>query len=100
MYIQPIEHNRAAHVEFNFFHDPEDEAEKAVIGASTAKRHRLLWLKVLSSQDLTVIWPLWFMTGAAGYTMALRRTKKVFDPKNVMNPGQSLFLGRDSEMGK
>jgi FAD/FMN-containing dehydrogenase len=28
---------------------------------------------------------------AASYTMALKRTKKVFDPKNVMNPGNLCF---------
>jgi len=28
MYIQPIEHNRAAHVEFNFFHDPEMQRKR------------------------------------------------------------------------
>jgi FAD/FMN-containing dehydrogenase len=28
---------------------------------------------------------------AAGYTMALKRTKKVFDPKNIMNPGNLCF---------
>ncbi len=28
---------------------------------------------------------------AAGYTMALKRLKKVFDPKNIMNPGNLCF---------
>ena len=28
---------------------------------------------------------------AAGYTMALKRVKKVFDPKNIMNPGNLCF---------
>jgi FAD/FMN-containing dehydrogenase len=28
---------------------------------------------------------------AAGYTMVLKRVKKVFDPKNIMNPGNLCF---------
>jgi FAD/FMN-containing dehydrogenase len=28
---------------------------------------------------------------AASYTMALKRTKKVFDPNNIMNPGNLCF---------
>ena len=28
---------------------------------------------------------------AAGYTAALKRVKKVFDPKNIMNPGNLCF---------
>jgi FAD/FMN-containing dehydrogenase len=28
---------------------------------------------------------------AASYTMALKRVKKVFDPKNIMNPGNLCF---------
>jgi len=91
MYIQPIEHNRACHVEFNFFHDPDDEAEKAVIGA--------LWreaAQALMNEGAFFSRPYGDLAAmvydrAASYTMALRRTKKVFDPKNVMNPGQLCF---------
>jgi FAD/FMN-containing dehydrogenase len=28
---------------------------------------------------------------AAGYVAALKRVKKVFDPKNIMNPGNLCF---------
>jgi hypothetical protein len=28
---------------------------------------------------------------ASSYTMALKRLKKVFDPKNIMNPGNLCF---------
>ena len=91
MYIQPIEHNRAAHVEFNFFHDPDDEAEKAVIGALYREAAQALMAEgAFFSRpygDLAAM----VYDRAASYTMALKRTKKVFDPKNVMNPGTLCF---------
>ena len=91
MYIQPIEHNRAAHVEFNFFHDPEDAAEKAVIGALYREA-----AQVLMAEGAFFSRPYGDLANmvydrAAGYTMALKRTKKVFDPKNVLNPGNLCF---------
>ena len=91
MYIQPIEHNRACHVEFNFFHDPNDEAEKAVIGALYREAAQALMNEgAFFSRPYGDLAPMVY-DRAASYTMALKRTKKVFDPKNVMNPGQLCF---------
>ncbi len=91
MYIQPIEHNRACHVEFTFFHDANDAAEKATIGALYREA-----AKVLMNEDAFFTRPYGELAPmvyerAAGYTQALKRVKKVFDPKNVMNPGNLCF---------
>jgi FAD/FMN-containing dehydrogenase len=91
MYIQPIEHNRAAHVEFTFFHDPDDPAETAAVGALYRDA-----AKMLMNEGAFFTRPYGDLANmvyerAAGYTMALKRVKKVFDPKNVMNPGTLCF---------
>ena len=90
-YIQPIEHNRACQVEFSFFYDPEDDAEKALI----AEMYREAALAMMAdggffSRPYGELAPIVF-DRAAGYTMALKRVKKVFDPKNIMNPGNLCF---------
>lgn len=91
MYIQPIEHNRAAHVEFTFFHDPDDAEEKAVIAGLYREA-----AKALMNEGAFFSRPYGELAAmvydrAAGYTMALKRVKKVFDPKNVLNPGNLCF---------
>ena len=81
MYIQPIEHNRAAHVEFKFFHDPDDADEKAVIAGLYREAAKALMNEgAFFSRPYGELAPMVY-DRAAGYTMALKRTKKVFDPK-------------------
>ncbi len=90
-YIQPIEHNRACQLEFNFFFDPADENEKATIGALFNQAARLLLDEgAVFSRPYGSLAPLVFEK-AAGYTIGLKRLKKIFDPNNVMNPGNLCF---------
>jgi hypothetical protein len=90
-YIQPIEHNRACQVEFSFFYDPESEAEKAFVAeiyrdaAVTMMNEGAFFTRPYG--DLAPI----IYDRAASYTMALKRLKAVFDPKNIMNPGNLCF---------
>jgi FAD/FMN-containing dehydrogenase len=91
-YLQPIEHNRACHLEFNFFYDPasysEVERVKSLYSEAT---------KVLLSEGALFTRPYGeeltrlVYEGAADYTMTLRRVKKIFDPNNIMNPGNLCF---------
>jgi hypothetical protein len=91
MYIQPIEHNRACHMEFNFFYDPESVSEKALIKSLNREAAK----ELLNSGafftrpygDLAAI----NYERAAGYTATLKRVKKLFDPNNIMNPGNLCF---------
>jgi hypothetical protein len=91
MYIQPIEHNRACQMEFNFFYDPESTPGKALIkslNSETAKE--LLNNGAYFTRpygDLAAI----NYERAAGYTAALKRVKRLFDPNNTMNPGNLCF---------
>jgi hypothetical protein len=90
-YIQPIEHNRASHVEFSFFYDPENEHEKAQM----AKLNREAIIALMDkgaffSRPYGEAAPIVY-DRAANYTQALKRVKKVLDPKNIMNPGNLCF---------
>ena len=90
-YIQPIEHNRACQAEFNFFFDPSDEAEKASIGALFIQAAGLLLDEgAVFSRPYGSLAPLVYER-AAGYTIGLKRLKKIFDPNNIMNPGNLCF---------
>src|SRR4030042_1248932 len=91
-YLQPIEHNRACQLEFNFFYDPASHSE--------AERIRSLYdeaAKILLSEGALFTRPYGdeltklVYERAADYTMTLRREKKRFDPNNIMNPGNLCF---------
>ena len=91
IYIQPIEHNRACQMEFTFFYDPANDKKKAMI----ADLYRGAALSLLNegayfTRPYGELAPMVYER-AAGYTMTLKRLKKVFDPKNIMNPGNLCF---------
>lgn len=91
IYIQPIEHNRACHMEFTFFYDPTDLGEKARI--ATLYRDAALALVNKGAFFTRPYGELASMVygRASSYSMVLKRLKKVFDPKNIMNPGNLCF---------
>jgi hypothetical protein len=89
-YLQPIEHNRACHLEFNFFYDPGDPTEiKTVQSLFRDTAVALLNEGALFTRPYGELAPLVYEQ-AAGYSMTLRRVKKLFDPNNIMNPGHLL----------
>jgi hypothetical protein len=90
-YLQPIEHHRACHLEFDFFYNPANSTEIEKI--RTIYRDAgiaLLNEGALFTRPYGELAPILYER-AAGYTMGLRRVKKVFDPKNIMNPGNLCF---------
>lgn len=90
-YIQPIEHNRACQIEFDLFYDPEDEVEKLYVAnlyrdaVVTLMNEGAFFTRPYGELGQIIY------DRAANYTMALKRVKKVFDPKNIMNPGNLCF---------
>jgi len=90
-YLQPIEHNRACHLEFNFFYNPDNPIEiKKVRSLYREAIVALLNEGAFFSRPYGDIAPIVYER-AAGYTMTLKRVKRLFDPKNIMNPGNLCF---------
>jgi FAD/FMN-containing dehydrogenase len=91
-YLQPIEHNRACHLEFNLFYDPTSHSEvervRSLYGEATKAllREGALFTRPYGEEVTRLVYER-----AADYTMTLRRVKKIFDPNNIMNPGNLCF---------
>jgi len=90
-YLQPIEENRGCHLEFKFFYNPDDPEEIGQVSGLYAEA-----AKVLLNEGALFTRPYGILANivydkAAGYTAALKRVKKVFDPNNIMNPGNLCF---------
>jgi len=91
MYLQPIEHNRAMRVEFNFFYDPSDPDEIAMVRALyTELAKQVLMEGAVFTRPYGDLAPIVYEK-AASYAAALKRLKNVFDPNNIMNPGNLCF---------
>lgn len=87
-YIQPIEHNRACQVEFTFFYDRKDEACIAALYMDAARA--LVAEGALFTRPYGDLAPMVYER-AASYVSGLKRVKKIFDPNNIMNPGNLCF---------
>jgi hypothetical protein len=91
IYLQPIEHNRACHIEFNFFYDPANPTEiEKVRSLYRESANALLNEGAFFTRPYGELASMMYER-AAGYSTVLRRLKKVFDPKNIMNPGNLCF---------
>jgi FAD/FMN-containing dehydrogenase len=90
-YLQPIEHNRACHPEFNFFYDPANYSEVEKVRSLYREAAQVLLNEgALFTRPYGELAKLVY-DRAAGYAVALRRVKKTFDPNNIMNPGNLCF---------
>jgi hypothetical protein len=90
-YLQPIEHNRACHLEFHLFYDPANSWEvERVRNLYRDAAIDFLNEGAFFSRPYGELAPILYER-AAGYTTVLKRVKKVFDPNNIMNPGNLCF---------
>jgi len=90
-YLQPIEHNRACHLEFNFFYDPASRPEvEKVWNLSREAAPALLKEGALFTRPYGELAKLVY-DKATDYAATLKRVKKLFDPNNIMNTGNLCF---------
>jgi len=91
VYQQPIEHNRASQLMFTFFYDPEDEDAKADIAAIVYEAGvKFLAEGAQFTRPYGNLVPVIY-DRAGNYTATLMRVKKIFDEKNIFNPGTLCF---------
>ena len=91
VYLQPIEHNRACQLEFEFFYNPASNSDAEMVrnlyrnAALTLINEGALFTRPYGELAKMVY------ERAASYAITLRRVKKLFDPNNIMNPGNLCF---------
>jgi FAD/FMN-containing dehydrogenase len=90
-YIQPIEHNRACQVEFNLFYDPASRPEVERVRTLGSEAAKTLFDQGALFTRPYGDWAKMVYDRADGYAATLKRVKKLFDPKNIMNPGNLCF---------
>ncbi len=87
-YIQPIEQSRISHIEFNFFYNPAESADVERVHQLYIKAaETLLGMGALFTRPYGELANLVYER-ATGYATLLKRVKRIFDPKNIMNPGK------------
>jgi FAD/FMN-containing dehydrogenase len=91
VYIQPIEHNRACRPEFSFFYDPGDPEEVEAVRALYKEAVTLMLNEgAVFTRPYGDLAPIVYER-AASYASHLKRLKRVFDPNQIMNPGNLCF---------
>lgn len=91
IYQQPIEHNRACQLQFSFFYDPDDPAAvNEVKLIYDAAFERMLELGGYFTRPYGNMAERLYER-AGSYTAALKKVKSLFDPENIMNPGNLCF---------
>jgi hypothetical protein len=90
-YLQPIEHNRACHLEFNFFYDPASRSGvEKVQSLSREAAPALFKAGALFTRPYGELAKMVY-DKAVDYAVTLKRVKNLFDPNNIMNPGNLCF---------
>ena len=90
-YVQPVENGHACQLQFNFYYDPSNEAEKEKIrrlytDAATATLERGAYFTQLYGAVPDMVY-----RKNGDYTSTLKRVKKLFDPNAILNPGHLCF---------
>ena len=90
-YLQPIEYARVCHLEFNFYYQPDNDKE-----AERVRKVKMEAAGILINKGAFFTRPYGELAElvyekAATYTAVLKKVKTMFDPDNIMNPGNLCF---------
>jgi hypothetical protein len=92
IYIQPIEYASACHLEFDFYYDGNSPTEvEKIEGLFDEAIRELLNLGAHFTRPYGKRLADLVYEKAGSYTMLLKKTKSIFDPNNIMNPGKLCF---------
>ena len=90
-YIQPVQNGHACQLQFNFYYDPNDEADKERIRGLYADAARAaLDRGAYFTRPYGVVADMVYRK-YGDYTSILRRLKKLFDPNAILSPGNLCF---------
>jgi len=91
IYLQPIEYGRACYCQFLFFYASKDDSEIRKVKNLDIKLRNTLSLKGAYFSTSYGPWANKVFDSAKPYRETLRKIKKIFDPKGIMNPGRLCF---------
>lgn len=91
VYVQPVQDGHACQLQFSFFYDPGDAAEKVVIRELRRQATAQVMAKgAYVTRPYPVVADLVYQKYGE-YAALLRRFKKHFDPSGILNPGNLCF---------
>jgi hypothetical protein len=90
-YVQPVEDGRACQLQFNFYYNPGDEAEKERMRSLYADAAAaVLDRGAYFTRPYGVVADMVYRKNG-DYAALLKRFKKHFDPNDILNPGNLCF---------
>lgn len=95
VYIQPIQHGRACHMEFNIYYDPDNCADSARARGLFEEASRALDEAGAFFSRPYGAWADLAYARCPDTVLALRKVKEMLDPAGVLNRGKLCFNGKE-----
>ena len=90
-YVQPIDNGRACHLEFDLFYDRQDKSQVDMVKALVRDAAKIMLLQgAFFARPYGEISDLVY-SKTTNYTAVLKKVKGMFDPNNILNPGNLYF---------